>query len=68
MEIRGSPFLPEVYDASQVTVEGIADGIVGELATFEGQFLRVHLKSVLLDFVKAFDSVCALLCYYTFLR
>ena len=37
MEIMGSPFFPEVFDASLVTVEPIRDGIVGELTTFEGE-------------------------------
>ena len=36
MEIRGSPFYPQVYDASLVTVGPIEDGLVGELVQFEG--------------------------------
>ena len=36
MEISGSPFYPEVYDASLVKVGDITDGTVGDLTTFEG--------------------------------
>ena len=39
MEIMGSPFYPEVYDASLVIVGPIGDGTVGELSTFEGEIM-----------------------------
>ena len=41
MDIMGSPFYPEVYDASLVTVGPIRDGIVGELSMFEGKMMMV---------------------------
>lgn len=38
MEIRGSPFYPEVYDITQVVIGDIPNGLVGDLVEFEGQF------------------------------